>query len=375
MLDLKPTLQSLQNIRANPAVSIFVPTHRTFPDNQQDHIALKNQLKQLEEQLLKTYDKVFVAQFLKRIHEKTDELNPNYYLDTLAIFATADQVEVICLPFKTQARIMIDTQFVLRDFIRELSYALDYYIVVVTREMGRLIQASNNRVIHEFSELDLELTPLLPHGAFPVKNETLYSLTAAERSAAAQEDRYLKEFLNRVDKNVQVIHAQKPLPIVLVADRRNISFYETICDHPNQIIIKVDNVTQLENSEPRHIVDSVQNALKDYQNKIHQNHANQLDQVYGSERVVTDLQHIYQAALQGNIDTLYVQQGYSVNGFIDENEQRIEFSAAPEDDSTPTDVIHHIIDAAQTHGGHIVFLPEAYLSGKTPVTLLSRYAI
>ncbi|MDI3236584.1 hypothetical protein [Acinetobacter ursingii] len=200
MLDLKHILQSLQNIRANPAVSIFVPTHRTFPDNQQDHIALKNQLKQLEEQLLKTYDKVFVAQFLKRIHEKTDELNPNYYLDTLAIFATADQVEVICLPFKTQARIMIDTQFVLRDFIRELSYALDYYIVVVTREMGRLIQASNNRVIHEFSELDLELTPLLPHGAFPVKNETLYSLTAAERSAAAQEDRYLKEFLNRVDK-------------------------------------------------------------------------------------------------------------------------------------------------------------------------------
>lgn len=90
---------------------------------------------------------------------------------------------------------------------------------------------------------------------------------------------------------------------------------------------------------------------------------------------MTDLQHIYQAALQGNIDTLYVQQGYSVNGFIDENEQRIEFSAAPEDDSTPTDVIHHIIDAAQTHGGHIVFLPEAYLSGKTPVTLLSRYAI
>lgn len=43
---------------------------------------------------------------------------------------------MICLPFKTQARIMIDTQFVLRDFIRELSYALDYYIVVVTREMG-----------------------------------------------------------------------------------------------------------------------------------------------------------------------------------------------------------------------------------------------
>ncbi|MBK0062778.1 MULTISPECIES: hypothetical protein [unclassified Acinetobacter] len=375
MLDLKQTLQSLQPIRATPAVSIFVPTHRTFPDNQQDHIALKNQLKQLEEQLSKSYDKVFVAQFLKQIHQKTDDLNPNYHLDTLAIFATPDQVEVIRLPFKTQTRIIIDSQFVLRDFIRELSYALDYYIVVVTREKGRLIQASNSTVIHEFSELDQDLNPLLPHGAFPVKNETLYSLTATERSAAAQEDRYLKEFLNRVDKNVQVVHAQKPLPIVLVGDRRNISFYESICDQPNQIIFCVDNVTQLEDSEPRHIVESIQNALSDYQIKIHQNNAHQLDQIYGSDRVITDLQNIYQAALQGNVDTLYVQQGYRVNGFVNIEQQRIEFSAAPEEDTSPVDVINHVIDAAQTHGGHIVFLPEAYLNGKTPITLLSRYAL
>ncbi|MBJ9984172.1 hypothetical protein IAE19_01785 [Acinetobacter sp. S40] len=375
MLDLKQTLQSLQPIRATPAVSIFVPTHRTFPDNQQDHIALKNQLKQLEEQLSKSYDKVFVAQLLKQIHQKTDDLNPNYHLDTLAIFATPDQVEVIRLPFKTQTRIIIDSQFVLRDFIRELSYALDYYIVVVTREKGRLIQASNSTVIHEFSELDQDLNPLLPHGAFPVKNETLYSLTATERSAAAQEDRYLKEFLNRVDKNVQVVHAQKPLPIVLVGDRRNISFYESICDQPNQIIFCVDNVTQLEDSEPRHIVESIQNALSDYQIKIHQNNAHQLDQIYGSDRVITDLQNIYQAALQGNVDTLYVQQGYRVNGFVNIEQQRIEFSAAPEEDTSPVDVINHVIDAAQTHGGHIVFLPEAYLNGKTPITLLSRYAL
>ena len=41
---MKATLKSLRQIKANPAVSIFVKTHRKHPENQQDPRALKNQL-------------------------------------------------------------------------------------------------------------------------------------------------------------------------------------------------------------------------------------------------------------------------------------------------------------------------------------------
>ncbi len=51
-----------------------------------------------------------------------------------------------------------------------------------------------------------------------------------KRATAANEDRLLKEFLNRVDKNVQTVRASEPLGLVIVGDRRNISFYESICD-------------------------------------------------------------------------------------------------------------------------------------------------
>ena len=38
---MKATLKQLKQTQANPAVSIFVKTHRTHPENEQDAIALK----------------------------------------------------------------------------------------------------------------------------------------------------------------------------------------------------------------------------------------------------------------------------------------------------------------------------------------------
>lgn len=38
---MKATLKSLRETKANPAVSIFVKTHREHPANEQDPIALK----------------------------------------------------------------------------------------------------------------------------------------------------------------------------------------------------------------------------------------------------------------------------------------------------------------------------------------------
>ncbi|MGM8900442.1 hypothetical protein ACS8FC_17640, partial [Psychrobacter sp. 1Y4] len=92
---MKATLKSLRETKANPAVSIFVKTHRAHPANEQDPIALKNQLKVVEDRLNKEYDKSTATTILDNIHAKTKELNHNYNLDTLAIFASTDDVQIV----------------------------------------------------------------------------------------------------------------------------------------------------------------------------------------------------------------------------------------------------------------------------------------
>ena len=95
---MKATLKSLRETKANPAVSIFVKTHREHPANEKDPIALKNQLKVAGDRLNKEYDKQTATTILEGIHAKIDELNHNYNLDTLAIFASTDDVQVVRMP-------------------------------------------------------------------------------------------------------------------------------------------------------------------------------------------------------------------------------------------------------------------------------------
>ena len=67
---MKATLKSLRETKANPAVSIFVKTHREHPANEQDPIALKNQLKVAEDRLTKEYDKRTATTILDNIQNK-----------------------------------------------------------------------------------------------------------------------------------------------------------------------------------------------------------------------------------------------------------------------------------------------------------------
>lgn len=371
MRNLKKVLSELQTVQADPAVSVFINTHRTFPDNQQDVIALKNQLKSLEDRLSAKYDARTTQTILNLIHTETEHLDPNYNLDTLAIFASVDQVQVLRLPFKVEARSVVGQRFDTRDFIRELSYSINAYVVVVTREIGRLIEVSNDQVVQELLGDDARFADL-PHGPFPVENTNLHSSSGAERAVASNEDNYLKEFLNRVDKNVQVVRNANELPLIVVGDRRNIGFYESVCDRPQDIIMTVDNVTQLEQGSAQHIVDGIQAEVDAYRVKRDEQALAELNKVYGQALIRTDLQEIYKAALEGNADTLYVQRGYMLAGHVDGDTQRIVLQAEQHEGQS-NDVVSQLIDVVLQHGGRAVFLPAELLQDKAPLVLLMRY--
>ena len=171
---MKATLKSLRETKANPAVSIFVKTHREHPANDQDPIALKNQLKVAEERLTNEYDKRTATTILDKIHDKTKELNHNLNLDTLAIFASTDDVQVIRMPIDTTERVVISHRFATRDLVRDMASAVHYYILVLTRDNARLIEASNDRVVREFDKDD-DLQKNMDNIPFPIENNGLYT--------------------------------------------------------------------------------------------------------------------------------------------------------------------------------------------------------
>jgi hypothetical protein len=370
---MKATLKSLRESTANPAVSIFVTTHRQHPDNEQDPISLKNQLKVAQERITNEYDKGTASAIMDKIHAETEHLDHNYNLDTLAIFASTEDVQVIRLPFDAKERVIIGERFATRDLVRDMASAVHYYVVVLGRDQARLIEAANGRVIKEFDQNDkaqnhMESIP------FPIENNSLYKTGdgGSDRSAN-NENSYLKEYFNRVDKSVQELWGEHRMPLILVGDNRNISYYKEVCDRPDNIIGAVSNVTDLENGSAQHIVDGVQEAVEAYRNSLHEAALGDIDKARGVEMLRTDLQEVYRAAFQGAGETLYLRRGYMQPATIDEKAQTLELAEDPTADGVTDDAVGEIIEQVIHNGGKVVFMPQDIMDEQMPIALVTRY--
>lgn len=370
---MKATLKSLRETKADPAVSIFVKTHREHPANDQDPIALKNQLKVVEERLTKEYDKRTATTILDNIHAKTNELNHNYNLDTLAIFASTEDVQIIRMPLDTTERVMISNRFATRDLVRDMASAVHYYTVVLTRDGARLIEASNDRVVAEFNN-DNDKQNNMEGIPFPIDNNGLYTTGdgGSDRSAN-NESSYLKEFFNQVDKSVQELWGEHKMPLVVVGDTRNISYYKEVCDRPENIIATVSNVTELEEGSAQHIVDGVQDAVEKYRTSLHEAALGEIDKARGANMLSTDLQDVYRAAFQGAGETLYVRRGYIQPAKVDETAQTLSIANDPAAEGVTDDAVGVIIEHVIHNGGKAVFMPQNIMSEDQPIALVTRY--
>lgn len=365
MLEIKNVLKELRQVRGEPAVSIFVPTHRTFPDNEQDAIVLKNQLKLVEDRVTAEYDKRTAQAVLTQINTQIDGINHNYNLDTLAIFATPDQAKVLHLPFNVPARVIIGKKLVTRDFMREISHAIQYHILIITSEKARLIEAVDNRLIKEVDG-NSERQQNMTEQPFPLRNSSLPTGSKADRTGSSDDDRYLKEFFNRVDKSLQQYRKGNALPVILVGDSRNLGVYETVCDNTSIIIGKSDKLAYLDDGTPQTFIDGVQEHLDVLRQQQFDAAKAELAQARDKRMVRTDLQMIYRSIHEGNAVTLLVRKGHSVPAEIDEENLTLTVKSQPEGEHITDDAVSELIELMSHNGGKIVFLPQSKWTKKNP---------
>lgn len=372
MLELKNTLKSLRQVRANPAVSIFMPSHRTYPDNAQDPIALKNQLKIVEDRLTTEYDKRIANAVLDKINEQLETHEHNYNLDTLAIFATTEQAQILRLPFKAKERVIIGDKYATRDFMRMLSQSVNYYILIITSEKARLIEASDAQLVKEITR-DSQRQQSSSELDFPIKNTSLPTGSKADPTGSSDDDKYLKEFFNRVDKSLQQFYKIDPMPVILVGDSHNLGVYEQVCDNTNILVGKVDHLPSLNDGPPQSFVDGVQEPVNQLRAARFEKAKGDLAKARNERMVRTDLQMIYRSAYEGNAITLLVRQGYTVPAIIDEEKVTLLVHDDPTAEGVTDDAVAEIIELVSHNGAEVVFLPADQMDDKEPIALITRY--
>ncbi|SDY03580.1 hypothetical protein [Nitrosomonas halophila] len=369
-MNLKSLLNQLGQRKNSPAISILLPTHRTFPDNRQDLITLKNLIKETEERLQTHLDKREVKAIIDAINAEVDGLDHNYNLDSLGIFADCEEVTLMHFPFTVKQRVIIDDTFAIRDLVREINSSINYYILVISRATVRLIEAFDDRLVAEFDP-----QTALRAGSFPIDNTLLFAPHGLDRAEMPNDAGNLKQFFNRVDKSLQEVqnHPERTrLPVIVVGDVRNLAFFKEACDRPGDIVGEIDNVPELKAPAEKIIAD-VQSAAADYRRRRAEIALQHIAQARSAHQLLTDLSTMYRAIDEGNAFRLFVRTGYVQPGLVDLAQKTITPQDDPAAPGVTDDVVDVLIEQVLQKGGEVYFLSAEQLGDEKPLSLQTRY--
>ena len=131
--------------REPPHISLYQPTHRRHPENQQDPIRFRNLLKEMEESLRKKYATRDVRALLERFQELArDEQFWNHRTDGLAILSSLSQFQVFELQRPVRELLVVADSFYTKPLMRILQSADRYQILCLSRHEVRLFEGNRD---------------------------------------------------------------------------------------------------------------------------------------------------------------------------------------------------------------------------------------
>ena len=235
-------LEKLKKETSDCCVTIILNTHRTKPDDGQDPIRLKNLIKEVEIRLLNDYDKRIATSLVNKINELAVTINHTYNLESLVLFVNEHIAEYVRLPIPVENRVVIDKTFATRDLVRTLHQAASYFVLVLSRDKARLIEAFNDQVKQELSSV------------FSIENLRLHPVDRTDAALGSRQTNLVQEFFNRVDKQLDEVVRENPLPVLICTEESNYHHYMKIADR-KEIIIGRLNGNRL-NEKAEHIIEA-----------------------------------------------------------------------------------------------------------------------
>lgn len=357
-LSLRAKLRQLRQAASDPSISILLNTHRTFPDNKQDEIVLKNLVQEAENRLLATHEKRDILPVIEKMKQLAASIDYRYNLDSLGIFVSRDTAESLRLPVSVTDRVNIGTNFAVREIVRAINQTERYYILSVSQQKARLLEAKNDQLTREITDDN-----------FPMTNDALYSTHALDRSLAGVEENYLREFFNRVDKAFVEVYRANPLPTVLAADEQNHSHYRQIADIPDAIVAYLSG--NRDNDKPHELIAGAWPAMRAHNARRQDEALQQLDHAQSHQKAMSDIQDIFIAARDGRAELLLVEKGFLQPAVISGDSVKIVND--PNTTGAVEDIVDDIIEMVMDNGGKVVYLEPGKLTGYQKLALVARY--
>lgn len=366
-----------------PCLSLFQPTHRDHPDNQQDPIRFKNLVKALEESLRQQFASGEIQPLLEpMLALAEDHAFWNCTFDGLAVLRARNMFRVYKLQRPVAELAVVADSFHTKPLLRILQSSDRYQVLALNRHEMKLFEG-NRDALDEIEPADgvprtltealgEELTdPRQTVSAYGGRGGGQAPMHHGHGGRKDELDHDAERFFRAVDRAV-LEHHSKPsgLPLILAALPEHHHMFHELSHNPFLVTESVDvhpdalaSIDELRERvwqaiEPRYLA-----RLAGLVDTFGSNKAKGL--------AADDLAEVARAVVGGRVATLLIEARREIPGRVDASTGELEFGdvSHPELD----DVLDDLAAIALKMGGEVVVVPTERMPTATGLAALYRY--
>jgi hypothetical protein len=312
-------LKSLMGKCGEACVSIYMPTHVKGMETQQGPIRLKNLIKQAEDLLLQKGLRSPVAKaMLQPAHDLVqDGLFWSHQKDGLGIFISTEHTAVHPLPFKFQELVVVADRFHLKPLLPLLSGDGRFYILAVSQNQVRLMQATRFSV----EEIELEGVPqtldqVLQYDVFGKQLQWHSPRGGAAGRVGVSQGRGAMEadakenilrFLREIDKGLRNIIGNEKSPLVAACVEYLLPIYKEANTYPHLLDKGISGNPESLSALELHA--AAWNVVQPHFKKAQDEAIARYYELAGTGRTSKDLQKVVEAAYGGRVEILFAALG------------------------------------------------------------------
>jgi len=356
-------LKHLQSINGYPCVSILLPTHRTFPEREQDPIRLKNLVNEVKKRLLKEFSEEEIKPIMNNLISLSDSVDFNRLLRGLALFVNKTRSFRFTLPFPVKERILIDDNFGTRDIVFDMNRSEPYWILVLSEKVAKIYSGIRENVM-EFIGNDF---PLI-NQFYEIKNGSEKETSTNDRLSDNTE-RY-KSFIRDVESKLKTLNPAG-FEIVVTGSERIISYFKEITSQKDYIISAINgNYTE---HSPAELSKLVWSEVKKTRSLKREMLINEINEALGMKKLATGIDEIWTLVNEGRGRKLIVELNYQYPAKLSEDKMRLIPTEVAPGIEILDDAVDEIVEKVIDTNGEVVFVDNGKLEKFGRIALLLRY--
>ncbi len=370
-----------------PCVSLYIPTHRAFPDSRQDPVRYRNSLKAMEESLGQKYSSRQIKPVLSRFQALADdEQFWQHRTEALAVLGTGSELHVFDLQRPVEELLVVADRFHTKPLLRTLQSADRFQVLCLNREEVSLFEGNRDAL----DPVTLEDVPTTLEAALGREKTESHQTVASYGDGSGdpraphgepsmyhghggrKDEREIdrERFFRVVDRAILEHHSRRSgLPLILAALPEHHGPFREVSHNPFLLEegIEIDpGAVEVDELRSRAWKVVEPHYLRRLEERVNDFHTAQAQQAAADE-----LQLVAKAATEGRVGVLLIEAGREAPGSIDR--ETGEMLTADLDDPQINDMLDELAQIVLLQDGEVVVVPAERMPTRSGVAAIFRY--